>query len=366
MNHLLSLLKYEDYEELYNYTMEPRNRIFIKILHDKYHNKFKSFIKFVNKYGDLDLVKFLKGLDKDLELEINVVNRHIKEILKYFIEINDLDNIAKYINDYDVVDTLITYDIDPLPLFSAFLNFIKKHDISSLIIASNHFLDTSIKLNPNNYKGKQQIIAKRLKKWLLNNSVIDYKSNSCVIRDNELHTLCNPLQVCYKNACYNKNILGAQGSNSEVSRIFIKKGGKIVPIIVKKMSTEHAANRFNNPLNEINNYILASKKGIVPRFLDYYEYEINGNTYYLLFLEDLIYRGYKTLGSIYEIKEYRQAIIKLEEILGRLTSLGISHNDLHSRNIFWNNKKKDIKLIDFGAARPILKHNPRKQPIIFD
>lgn len=65
-----------------------------------------------------------------------------------------------------------------------------------------------------------------------------------------------------------------------------------------------------------------------------------------LFMENLRNQGYKNLTHFHPtglIEELFQAIRKLH-------LLGISHNDLHDRNIMVEGKTKKIKFVDFGHA----------------
>lgn len=181
---------------------------------------------------------------------------------------------------------------------------------------------------------------------------------SCVIKDKHLQEKCsNKNTYCYKNKCHSTSTKLSSSMN-RYGIVYILDNNHVI-----KISKEHE--NENELIKEIQIQKYTSKYKLAPKIYQYYfehendkEYTSvlkneNKNKKMYIVMENLLTKGYRTLYELYEKTnktipdECIEIIIKN---IKKLHGIGVSHRDLHSMNILYNENTKKIKFIDFGLS----------------
>ena len=152
-------------------------------------------------------------------------------------------------------------------------------------------------------------------------------------------------EKCFKNKCIGVNKVFLDGYVANVASL---DNSVVVKWNIDKMDK-------NEMIREMRIQNIASSIGVAPRILDYYE----DDDYFYFFMENLVEKGYYSLYDLYidydskgeEVLYIPDYILeKVAKTIVKLNKIGIPHNDLHSKNVFYNPKRKHILLIDFGES----------------
>lgn len=129
------------------------------------------------------------------------------------------------------------------------------------------------------------------------------------------------------------------GSNRGIIARTVK--GESEPRSFKKVSRARPLIGFEY-VNELNILEYLRKKGIKPM-----EFRIIRNTIYTKAAGKTVHEIRHKIGEKNKIKILSQTA----DLLGKIHSAGVAHNDVHEWNLLWAAKKEKVSLIDFGRAR---------------
>lgn len=175
---------------------------------------------------------------------------------------------------------------------------------------------------------------------------------TCIIKNNNLVKSCNEQKsICYDNKCYKIDRMVSNDKNAFGDVYAIDNENMIVKVNKKNMN----AHAFQKEI-KIQEYV--SQHDLCPKIYQHY----SADQKHYIIMENLLIQGYDTWHNIFINKTVpAKAIKKLYECIKKLHKIGVSHNDLHANNIFYNKTKNQIKFIDFGLS---IMHDSKKLAII--
>ncbi len=202
----------------------------------------------------------------------------------------------------------------------------------------------------------------------------NYKENyeeeeNCEILDNIyipiLERKCNGQtqltgNKCYKNKCYKVTKILSGPNNFSGNVVEIQMNDK--SYIVKW--NKYKENKYEM-IKEIKFQNIIYTLGLAPKIETYYE----DKDHIYIFMENLLNKGYQSLGDLYKRKVqvnlfYKKIPENILKIIGNHVKIlhehSISHGDLHFLNIFYNPETKSVKFIDFGYSNFHLNKNLAK------
>jgi hypothetical protein len=168
-------------------------------------------------------------------------------------------------------------------------------------------------------------------------------NKTCTIRYNKLINKCGPNGlICFNNTCH-KIIRKLSTEKNSFGNIFVLNDPN--KSIVKINKKEKNNDKFKIE-KLIQKYV--SQYELCPKVLQYYT---DDKGFHYIIMENLLEQGYETWHKTFNRKLVpNKAILALFAAIKKLHSIGISHNDLHSNNIFYNKNTGKVKFIDFGLS----------------
>ncbi len=176
---------------------------------------------------------------------------------------------------------------------------------------------------------------------------------ACLVKNNKLIKSCkDKASICLSNNCHKvgKILSSPKNAYGDVHAIHDK---DFVVKVNKVKITEHAFDK------EINIQKHLSIRGLGPKIIQHYS--TNSGKYFII-MENLLKQGYNSWHSAFINKTVpKNAILALYKAIRAMHDAGISHNDLHANNIFYNKNTDRVKFIDFGLS---IDHGSRSLAII--
>lgn len=173
-------------------------------------------------------------------------------------------------------------------------------------------------------------------------------SNSCEVKSCKISNKpffclvkkCANNTICVKRSCKDIKTKISSGVNGDVY---------VLNDLVAKTNKPNESLYFSDINSEIIHQQKAYEAGLAPKIEEFY-YDKSSDSY-IIVMENLMMQNYVLLDDYINKKKVNVAFIRdFFNTVDRLHSIGISHRDLHSRNIFYNKSKNDFKFIDFGFA----------------